>query len=148
MYQVDLEWSRFCWPSALDLILYLPLVASRRDTSGGQAIAFTPTAMCQPLAIFHHTTLSLLWVEGDLLNGEVLVLLLCLNLQRNKLEINNNSEQQTWSGEESGWFHTWTLSSWARSLIWIECLAWATGDSHMQSDSRENNRTTTWKTKH
>lgn len=62
------------------IILYLPLVASRGDTSGGQAIAFTPTAVRQPLAVFHHTTLSLLWVEGHLLNGEVLVLLLCLPL--------------------------------------------------------------------
>lgn len=59
---------------------YLPLVAPRGDTSGGQAVAFSPTAVRQPLAVFHHTTLSLLWVEGDLLNGEVLILLLCLAL--------------------------------------------------------------------
>lgn len=59
---------------------YLPLVAPRGDASGGQAIAFTPTAMRQPLAIFHHTTLSLLWVEGHFLDGKVLVLLLCLSL--------------------------------------------------------------------
>ena len=93
------------------MILYLPLVASGRDAGGGQAIAFTPTAVCQPLTIFHHTTLGLLRVEGDLLNGEVLVLLLCLALQRNTLDMNNNGEQQSWSGEESGWLHTWSLSS-------------------------------------
>lgn len=82
--------------SSLMIILYLPLVASRGDTSGGQAIAFTPTAMCQPLPIFHHTTLSLLRVKGHLLNGKVLVLLVCFSLQINKLSLtrtNNDIKQ-------------------------------------------------------
>lgn len=56
--------------------LYLPLIASRRDTRGGQAITFTPTAMGQPLAIFHYTALSLLWVKGHFLDRKILILLL------------------------------------------------------------------------
>lgn len=62
-------------------VVYLPLVASRRDTGGRQAIAFAPAAMRQALAVFHHTTLSLLGIKGDLLNWEVLVFLFRLSLQ-------------------------------------------------------------------
>lgn len=64
----------------LDATLYLPLVASGGDAGGGQAVAFTPAAVRQALAVFHHAALSLLRVEGHFLNGEVFVLLLCVSL--------------------------------------------------------------------
>lgn len=60
---------------------YLPLVASRGDASGGEAVTFASTAVSQTLAVLHHTALSLLRVEGDLLHREVLVLLLRLALR-------------------------------------------------------------------
>lgn len=42
--------------------------------------------MRQALAIFHHTALSLLRIEGHFLNGKVLIFLLCLSLQNNPLK--------------------------------------------------------------
>lgn len=62
-------------------VVYLPLVASRRDTGGRQAIAFATAAMRQALAVFHHTTLSLLRIKGHLLNWKVLIFLFCFSLQ-------------------------------------------------------------------
>lgn len=63
------------------MTLYLPLVASRGDASGGEAVTFPSTAVSQTLAVFHHAALSLLWIKGDLLHREVLVLLLRVALQ-------------------------------------------------------------------
>lgn len=65
-------------------VVYLPLVASRRDTGGRQAIAFATAAMRQALAVFHHTTLSLLRIKGHLLNGKVLIFLFRFSLQSTK----------------------------------------------------------------
>jgi len=56
------------------------LVASRGDAGGGQAVAFAPAAVGQPLAVLHHATLGLLRVKGHFLDGQVLVLLLGVSL--------------------------------------------------------------------
>lgn len=68
-------------------VVYLPLVASRRDTGGRQAIAFATAAMRQALAVFHHTTLSLLRIKGHLLNWKVLIFLFRFSLQSIKYRI-------------------------------------------------------------
>lgn len=80
--------------------LYLPLVASWWDAGGGQAIAFTPTAVCQALAILHHTALSLLRVKGDLLYWEVLIFLLCFPLQVQQ-SVSHPDKPYRW--REVGW---------------------------------------------
>ena len=65
---------------AVAMAAYLPLIASRGDPCGGQAVAFAPAAVGQPLAVLHHTTLGLFWVKGHFLDGQVLVLLLSVTL--------------------------------------------------------------------
>lgn len=59
---------------------HLPLVTARRNASGGQTIALSPTAMGQALTVLHHAALSLFWVKGHFLNGQVLIFLLSLPL--------------------------------------------------------------------
>lgn len=76
-------------------VVYLPLIASRRDTGGRQAIAFATAAMRQALAVFHHTTLSLLRVKGHLLNWKVLIFLFCFSLQSIKYRNYRNQDSMT-----------------------------------------------------
>lgn len=107
---------------------YLPLVASRGDASGGEAVTFASTAVSQTLAVLHHAALSLLRVEGDLLHREVLVLLLRLALRVSTEYVSRlaktRGRREARLGEDGGCgSRTCSFSSWTFSLIWAECLA-------------------------
>lgn len=104
---------------------YLPLVASRGDASGSEAVTFASTAVSQTLAVLHHAALSLLRVEGDLLHREVLVLLLRLALRVSTESVSRPAKKTRGRlGADGGCgSRTCSLSSWTFSLIWAECLA-------------------------